>query len=88
MNIKTALFFLAFLPQFVSPAGSLVAQLAILGTICVLMNTVVDIVAVYAAARILESARARATRARWFARASGATMVALGASLAFVRRQP
>ena len=35
LNVKTALFFLAFLPQFVSPSQPLAGQLALLGTICV-----------------------------------------------------
>lgn len=83
LNIKTALFFLAFLPQFVSPEGSMAGQLALLGTICVALNTAVDVVAVCAAARLLHSS---ADRARWLTRVSGATMVALGASLAVVRR--
>jgi threonine/homoserine/homoserine lactone efflux protein len=84
LNVKTALFFLAFLPQFVSPAEPMLAQLAIVGTICVALNTGVDVVAVFAAVRLLRSS---AARARLLTRLSGATMLALGASLALVRRQ-
>ena len=53
LNVKTALFFLAFLPQFVAPAEPLVPQLVLLGSICVVLNTLVDMVAVLAAHRLL-----------------------------------
>lgn len=85
-NVKTALFFLAFLPQFVSPAEPLVPQLVLLGSICVALNTLVDVVAVFAAARLLESTAARAARARLLTRVSGASMVGLGAYLALAKR--
>src|SRR6478609_210703 len=43
LNVKTALFFLAFLPQFVSASHPLVPQMVLLGTICVGLNTLVDV---------------------------------------------
>jgi threonine/homoserine/homoserine lactone efflux protein len=87
LNVKTALFFLAFLPQFVSTGEPLVPQLVLLGSICVGLNTLVDVLAVFAADRLLESGAARAARARWLTRVSGLTMLGLGASLALSRRQ-
>lgn len=87
LNVKTALFFLAFLPQFASPGAPLVPQLVLLGTICVVLNTLVDVVAVFMAQRLLASEAARAARARWLTRVSGATMVGLGAFLALARRE-
>lgn len=87
LNVKTALFFLAFLPQFVSPGEPLLPQLVLLGTICVLLNTLVDVIAVFAADRLLRSGAARATRARLLTRISGATMLGLGAYLALARRE-
>ncbi|MCW5633589.1 MAG: LysE family translocator [Rubrivivax sp.] len=87
LNVKTALFFLAFLPQFVVPGEPLVPQLVLMGSICVALNTWVDVVAVFAAARLLRSGAARAARARLMTRASGATMVGLGAWLALARRE-
>lgn len=86
LNVKTALFFLAFLPQFVSPTHPLIPQLVLLGSICVVLNTLVDVAAVFAAARLLKSQAARAARARLLDRVSGATMVGLGAYLALARR--
>jgi threonine/homoserine/homoserine lactone efflux protein len=86
LNVKTALFFLAFLPQFVAPGESLAPRLVLLGSICVALNTLVDVIAVFAAERLLKSGSARAARARFMTRASGVTMVGLGVYLALVRR--
>lgn len=85
--MKTALFFLAFLPQFTVPSQPLIPQLVALGTVCVFLNTAVDVLAVFAAARLLKSEAARAARARLLARASGVTMLGLGAYLALARRE-
>jgi threonine/homoserine/homoserine lactone efflux protein len=87
LNVKTALFFLAFLPQFVSATEPLVPQLVLLGSICVALNTLVDVIAVFAAERLLNSSTARAARARLMMRASGITMIGLGVFLALTRRQ-
>jgi len=87
LNVKTALFFLAFLPQFVSPSGPLLLQLVVLGSICVALNTLVDVVAVFAADRLLKSTAVRAACARFLTRMSGVTMLGLGAYLALARRE-
>ena len=87
LNVKTALFFLAFLPQFVSANQPLVPQLVTLGGICVTLNTAADVVAVFTADRLLNSKVARATRARILALASGSTMLGLGAYLALAKRE-
>lgn len=87
LNVKTALFFLAFLPQFVQASDPVIPQLVLLGTICVALNTLVDVVAVLSSARLLASPAARATRERLLTRASGATMVALGTFLALSKRE-
>lgn len=86
LNVKTALFFLAFLPQFVVAGQPLAPQLALLGTVCVVLNTAVDVVAVFAADRLLRSDAARTARARLMTRMSGVTMIGLGAWLAVAKR--
>ena len=86
LNVKTAIFFLAFLPQFVVPTDPLVPQLVLLGSICVCLNTLVDVAAVFGAAGLLKSSAARAARARLLARVSGGTMVGLGIYLAAAKR--
>ena len=87
LNVKTALFFLAFLPQFVTASEPLIPQLVMLGSICVFLNTAVDVVAVFAADRLLKSRTARATRARLLTRISGVTLLGLGVYLALAKRQ-
>jgi threonine/homoserine/homoserine lactone efflux protein len=87
LNVKTALFFLAFLPQFVTPAMPLAPQLVLLGSVCVVLNTLADVGAVFAAQQLLSSGPARAARARLLTRASGLTMMGLGAFLALARRE-
>lgn len=86
LNVKTALFFLAFLPQFTVPDAPVAPQLVLLGGICVALNTLVDVVAVFGADRLLTSSTARAARAKLLNRLSGGTMVALGVFLATARR--
>ena len=87
LNVKTALFLVAFLPQFVAPGEPLARQLVMLGSICVALNTLADVVAVFAADRVLKSGAARAMRARLLARVSGVTMLGLGAYLTLARRE-
>ena len=86
LNVKTALFFLAFLPQFTTPAEPLLLQLVLLGSICVALNTLVDVMAVLGAQRLLKSGLGRTARARLMTRASGLTMIVLGAWLALSKR--
>jgi len=84
LNPKTAMFFLAFLPQFTDPAASLPvwAQLVILGSIVNLMFAAADVVAVLLASSVV----ARVGRASRVQRAvqqfGGGILVALGIRLA------
>ena len=63
LNPKTALFFLAFLPQFVDPSGSVALQILLLGCVSVSLNTAVDFAVAFFAGpvgrRLRESARLR-----------------------------
>ncbi|MEH3147145.1 MAG: LysE family translocator [Methylobacterium frigidaeris] len=86
LNPKTAAFFLAFVPQFVDPAGPVAVQFCVLGFVSVALNTLVDIVVACAAGGIRDGAAARPTLIRRLREGSGAAMVALGVGLALVRR--
>jgi threonine/homoserine/homoserine lactone efflux protein len=86
LNVKTAMFFLAFIPQFVSTDQPLAQQFVLLGSICVALNTFADLLAVLLAHRLVVSGKARRARERLLTRASGVTMLGLGCYLALVRR--
>jgi threonine/homoserine/homoserine lactone efflux protein len=84
LNPKTALFFLAFLPQFVDPsAGPIAPQMLVLGTLLVGLGVVSDgtyaLVAAGAGRRLRETAAAR----RRLDRLSGGVFVSLGLIAAF-----
>jgi threonine/homoserine/homoserine lactone efflux protein len=87
LNVKTAIFFLAFIPQFVDPAQAIGRQFILLGSICVVLNTAVDVIAVLFAARLLANGRLARARARWLNRCSGITMLALGAFVLVQRNE-
>jgi threonine/homoserine/homoserine lactone efflux protein len=87
LNPKVALFFLAFLPQFVDrQAGSVFLQFLVLGAIIAVVGLICDS-ALAAAAGSLGRFLARNPRAaRWRERITGTAFVALGIRLAFERR--
>jgi threonine/homoserine/homoserine lactone efflux protein len=87
LNVKTAIFFLAFIPQFVDPSLSIAPQFFLLGSICVALNTAVDVVAVAFAARLLANATLLRARARLLNRCSGFTLLTLGALVVVQRNQ-
>ena len=79
LNPKTALFFLSFIPQFVSVhRGHVVMQFLLLGTVSVVLNSTADVVvACFAGPLGSRMTRHAAFRRRQRA-ASGAAMIGLG----------
>jgi threonine/homoserine/homoserine lactone efflux protein len=85
LNPKTAIFFVAFLPQFVdaSAAFPVWLQLAILGIVVNLMFSSADIVCVFLAGAVIARLRRSGRAQRMMQRAGGAMLVGLSAHLAF-----
>jgi threonine/homoserine/homoserine lactone efflux protein len=82
LNVKTALFFLAFIPQFVDHAQAAAPQFALLGTLCVVLNTSVDFMVVMLAHRLAKYFRGSAKPARRLQYVSGSVLLGLGTYLA------
>ncbi len=85
LNPKTAIFFMAFLPQFVDAAAAFPVwlQLMVLGTIVNLMFSTADLVCVLMAGAVMTRLRRSGRAQRLMQRAGGAVLVGLGAHLAF-----
>ncbi|MET3792039.1 LysE family translocator [Aquamicrobium terrae] len=87
LNPKTAIFFVAFLPQFIDPAAALPvwAQFLILGTMTNLIFTSADIASVLLARSLTERLSRSVSARRLMERAGGAILIGLGAHLALQR---
>jgi threonine/homoserine/homoserine lactone efflux protein len=87
LNPKTAAFFLAFIPQFIAPGSQHPAlQFVVLGLISVMLNTLVDVIAVLAAFTLRTNVTARPSLLRRLRQGSGLFMAGLGVTLALARR--
>ena len=82
LNPKTALFFLAFIPQFIDHAAPLVPQFLLLGTISVTLNTSADLAVVLATVPLSRRLRESAVWRRRQRRATGAVLIGLGGYVA------
>ena len=87
LNPKVALFFLAFLPQFVDQAhGSAFLQFVLLGSIIAAIDIVYESLLAFIAggisSRVMNNARVRV----WRERITGLALVGLGIRLAFAKR--
>lgn len=87
LNPKTALFFLAFLPQFVRPEhGSTALQLATLGAVFVLLGFVSTIVFAVGAGRLGNLLRCHPAVVKWQGKVVGTIYCAVGVRLALQER--
>ncbi len=83
LNPKTALFFLAFLPQFVTPEnGYVFLQLTLLGMIFVCLGLLSTVVFAVGAGSLGNFLRQNPTVLRWQGKIVGSIYIALGARLA------
>lgn len=84
LNPKVAIFFMAFLPQFVRPGhGSASLQLLQLGVLVIVVAVAVDSTFVCVAARTTEYLRRRPRASVWLDRLLGSLFIGLGIRLAF-----
>lgn len=87
LNPKTALFFLAFLPQFVNPANGHVAlQLSVFGLIFVLLGLLSTVVFAVGAGKLGAFLRRNPVVLNWQGKVVGSIYCALGARLALQER--
>jgi RhtB (resistance to homoserine/threonine) family protein len=86
LNPKVALFFLAFLPQFIDPASrTKVPAFLALGLTFVTTGTIWCLVLAWFASAFSERLRANETVGQWLNRAAGGLFVLLGLRLARVK---
>lgn len=82
LNPKTALFFLAFIPQFVDHTAPLVPQFLLLGTLSVTLNMLADLAVVLATVPLARRLKESAVWRRRQRRATGAVLIGLGGYVA------
>jgi len=84
LNPKTAIFFVAFLPQFIDASASFPVwlQFIVLGTIVNLMFSSADVVCVLVAGTVMHRLKGSLRARRLMQRGGGAVLVGLGAHLA------
>ena len=87
LNPKVALFFLAFLPQFIDPGSNAkIAAFISLGLTFVTTGTIWCLVLAWFASAFSERLRANETVAQWLNRTAGALFVFLGMRLATAKQ--
>ena len=87
LNPKVAIFFLAFLPQFVDPArGAVFMQFLLLGATMAVLDTLYESALVLLVAGTRARLAARPASAPWRERVTGAVLVGLAVRLALQER--
>lgn len=85
-NPKNIAFFVAILPQFISPGDNVAGQLVILGILSVLLE--LPILLAYGFASSKSAALMKARLVEWIEGIGGMALIGMGAALALIRREP
>lgn len=87
LNPKAAIFFMAFLPQFVRPEiGAVSLQLLVLGVLVILVGLIVEFSYIFLAAKITRFLSSNKAISFWLDRVFGSILIGLGIRLAFTER--
>ncbi len=87
LNPKVAVFFLAFLPQFVEPgAGPVWAQMFLHGVLIIAVAAIIEPLVVLAAEKLASTLRGNARLGQWLERMLGGVLIALGVRLLLTER--
>lgn len=87
LNPKVALFFLAFLPQFISPSENITQQLLFLGVVFNINGTIVNIIVALFADKIGKYLKLKLTNSGILKWISASIFIGLGLRLAFLERK-
>lgn len=86
-NPKVALFFLAFLPQFVNPEGSITLQLILLGLLFNFNGTIVNILVALSAGRLGKFIKLKLNNSSVFKWITASVFIGLGIRLALLEKK-
>ncbi len=87
-NPKVALFFLAFLPQFINPAnGNVVVQIILLGLLFNTSGTIVNVIIAFTASKLGKTLKNKLNNSSIFKWVTGSVFIGLGVRLAFLERK-
>jgi threonine/homoserine/homoserine lactone efflux protein len=87
LNPKVAIFFLAFLPQFVDPGGNVVMQVIFLGILFDISGTIVNIIVALSSSRIGALLKNKLNNSNIFKWITASVFVGLGVRLALLERK-
>ena len=84
-NVKVALFFLAFIPQFINPESASAPQFLLLGLVCVVLNMMADFAVVLGTTRLMPLLDNSPRTGRFLNVGAGSILIGLGVYVALAQ---